>query len=290
METTPSGSPAFSGASPEPYLPVSSAILLVIGCVLLQVPVHMATVPLVGKNLGVSATMLIAVALPTVCAVLWLSPVPRTALRLGEIRTSPALLTGGTALSFTLLAGGMVELVLRWERLPSRISRLLEREELFFQEIFRLETMLDVITLGAALVIVAPVVEELLFRGVLQGSLERHLGSWTGVVTTALVFGVLHGQLRFLPVSLLGLLMGYMVMRTGSLLAGILAHSVHNLAVLCLGLVIRSHPPTARQLAAGAALGGMGLVIFLARFRNSTAQCAQITKKRRNALPPHRSA
>jgi hypothetical protein len=106
------------------------------------------------------------------------------------------------------------------------------------------------------------------------------------VVTTGLVFGVLHGQLRFLPVSLLGFLMGYMVMRSGSLLAGILAHSIHNLTVLCLSLVLSSHTLTAPQLAGGTVIGGAGLVIFLARFQTATAGCARIVKRRRAAFPP----
>jgi membrane protease YdiL (CAAX protease family) len=92
-----------------------------------------------------------------------------------------------------------------------------------------------VVVLG--LVVAAPVAEEVVFRGFLQGALANVLPPRLGLVVTAVVFGLLHQLPYALPVAGLGLLFGWLVWRHGSLLPAILAHALHNgltvLATLC---------------------------------------------------------
>lgn len=71
--------------------------------------------------------------------------------------------------------------------------------------------------------------EELLFRGLLMQSLRR-FGEPFALVATTLLFGMLHGNLVQLPNALLtGLVLGYLVLRTGSLVVGIVCHLINNL-------------------------------------------------------------
>jgi hypothetical protein len=136
-----------------------------------------------------------------------------------------------------------------------------------------------------AVAVVAPTAEELLFRGLLQGSLERRLGNWAGLVVAGLAFGVLHGRLRFLPVSLLGILIGYMTMRTNSVISGILAHSGNNALALALAFSTRSEFLSSTFLIGGVTLGGLGLVAFLRLFRTSTVGSVRISKTTLDSSP-----
>lgn len=70
--------------------------------------------------------------------------------------------------------------------------------------------------------------EEALFRGFILTGL-RGIGQWPAIVTSALLFAVAHGSLyRLLPTFFLGVLLGYAVWRSGSLLAGMLIHGLNN--------------------------------------------------------------
>jgi hypothetical protein len=82
-------------------------------------------------------------------------------------------------------------------------------------------------------VLFAPIFEELIFRGLLYGSLRSRFTWPTAAVTSALLFGLAHGYgiAGFASVLVSGLLWAYLYERTGSLLPGIAAHVVNNAAV-----------------------------------------------------------
>ncbi len=77
----------------------------------------------------------------------------------------------------------------------------------------------------------APVVEELAFRGLVFAGLRKH-GYSPGltIVLSAVVFSLFHFEpARILVVGGVGLVLGFLRWRTGSLGAGMVAHSVNNL-------------------------------------------------------------
>ncbi len=79
--------------------------------------------------------------------------------------------------------------------------------------------------------LVPAVFEELCFRGFLFASIRQKLsGGWT-VVATALLFGFFHEVLfpgKLMPTAALGLILGWVRLRTGSVLSGIVLHTVLN--------------------------------------------------------------
>lgn len=88
----------------------------------------------------------------------------------------------------------------------------------------------DRLVIGFFAVVLAPVVEELLFRGIFFPFL-RDLGfqrlAWWG---TSLVFGFIHGNVAaFLPLCVLGAFFAWLYQRTGNLASSIAAHAVFNL-------------------------------------------------------------
>ena len=70
--------------------------------------------------------------------------------------------------------------------------------------------------------------EELFFRGLILSGLRR-LGLWPALITCALLFGLAHSSVyRLLPTFFIGLLLSWLVWRTGSIWTGILAHALNN--------------------------------------------------------------
>ena len=91
--------------------------------------------------------------------------------------------------------------------------------------------------LGAvAAVILAPLCEEVLFRGVLFGGLRRRLAFWPSAAISALLFASVHGDpIRLPELFVAGLLLAGVFERTHRLAAPMVAHLTLNLiAVLFL--------------------------------------------------------
>ena len=78
----------------------------------------------------------------------------------------------------------------------------------------------------------APIAEEVVFRGAVLRTLLDIFGSrthWAAIVFSALVFGAIHLNLaQGTHAFLVGLLLGWMYYRTGSILPGVLFHWVNN--------------------------------------------------------------
>lgn len=75
--------------------------------------------------------------------------------------------------------------------------------------------------------------EELIFRGMILHGLRSRYGEVMSVVLSALMFALMHGSLQQLVYPfLLGLIMGWIVLRTGSLISSIILHFVNNFLVV----------------------------------------------------------
>jgi membrane protease YdiL (CAAX protease family) len=71
--------------------------------------------------------------------------------------------------------------------------------------------------------------EELFFRGFLLHGIRKKYSDRVSIVLVGILFGIFHvDPYRFLPVTLLGILFGYMVVKTGSIFTGMIAHATNN--------------------------------------------------------------
>jgi ABC-2 type transport system permease protein/sodium transport system permease protein len=123
--------------------------------------------------------------------------------------------------------------------------------------------------------------EEIFFRGLLLSGLRTRQDSRAAIMTSAVIFGVFHVVAidhlllkRFLPTTFLGIVLGWMTVRTGSILPGVILHAIHNgllllvayyrdeLAARGWGLEERSHIPSA-WLFLAAIVAGIGIVLVL---------------------------
>lgn len=116
--------------------------------------------------------------------------------------------------------------------------------------------------------------EEFLFRGAILSGLEA-AGTKRAMLVSAALFALLHGSLIGLPSQfLLGLIITYIVVCSGSVYAGAIYHTVHNAATLILQYVQQrsASPDTAEVADYFTAIGGAsGMFILLIEMLMSAA-------------------
>lgn len=172
------------------------------------------------------AAHLVIVALTSVLACGWLIARGATAADLGLM---PVRLRE----DFALAAGGLAVVLAPLLLLNAWLSTIKPYEH---DVIDLLTTNRDAWGIGLVLVtacITAPVGEELFFRRILQGWLEKILPSSDGVqaiVIASIGFAAAHaGQgLAYIPLFPLGFVLGLLVRRTGSIVPSILLHAMFN--------------------------------------------------------------
>lgn len=123
-----------------------------------------------------------------------------------------------------------------------------------------------------AIAISAPICEEVLFRGAIQGAYENHRSKWFAITITALMFAFYHFRLSGLPALIpVAFLLGYVVWRTQSLFAGMLIHFGMNASAAVNTIVSLSvdgfvFPLTSLYVLLGGLLvAGFALVLLIRR-------------------------
>ena len=87
------------------------------------------------------------------------------------------------------------------------------------------------------LLIEAPVLEELLFRGVLFGGLSKIMPVWAAMALSGFLFAFIHvNAATFIPLWFLGVAFAWLYVRTGTLLAPMAVHFTFNAINLTLCL------------------------------------------------------
>ena len=146
-------------------------------------------------------------------------------LRFNKISASTAVMVSFLIL-FSMPVFGMINNLVYF-----MFSRIFGAVEIYSSPVPR--DLRDLIISLIVLALVPAVCEEFFFRGVLQGVFRRH-GHIFSIVFTGILFSFLHLDIqRFIGIALLGSFIGYIVYRTNSLYAGMVAHFINNgLAVL----------------------------------------------------------
>jgi membrane protease YdiL (CAAX protease family) len=110
------------------------------------------------------------------------------------------------------------------------------KEQGLIPERFDSHRIAQFVAYAAVVTVVGPIVEELMFRGVGYGLLERY-GRITAVVLVGLAFGLIHGLVAGFPViATFGIGLAYLRSRTDSIYPCILLHASFNAAGLALGV------------------------------------------------------
>jgi membrane protease YdiL (CAAX protease family) len=90
-----------------------------------------------------------------------------------------------------------------------------------------------------SIAIMAPLVEELLFRGAIQGHLLRKgMNPWTALFIASAIFGIIHMNPIQIPFAFaIGMIFGWLYYRTGSLVPGIVGHFINN-SIACIQMAV----------------------------------------------------
>jgi membrane protease YdiL (CAAX protease family) len=81
--------------------------------------------------------------------------------------------------------------------------------------------------------LVGPFIEELFFRGFMYAALRKYAGVFGAMALTSAVFAALHTHIvGFLPIMLLGMVLAYLYEKTGTLVAPITVHMMHNFSMV----------------------------------------------------------
>lgn len=226
----PIGTPRVSDKDRYPTLPqIGLLCLFVVAVVLLSsILVEM----LVSERLGVRSVksgligLMVSEALMLSGALLLLR-IRRlsawTVLRLRPVSPRVLLASFWTAASWSVLVGELDSLIQRFVPIPDFLSRV-------FTDLVMVRGLGDSVLVFLAVVLLPGICEEVFFRGVVLSGLARRWGSWAGIVTSSLLFALLHfNPWQLTPLFLVGGLLAYLVVATGSLYPAILAHSLNNL-------------------------------------------------------------
>lgn len=106
-------------------------------------------------------------------------------------------------------------------------------------------------------VVLSPVLEELAFRGVVMQTLRR-FGDGFALIASSLLFALMHTNVAVIPYAFLSaLVIGYFVLRSGSLVTGIALHLANNLLSVLYDAAVNLLPVSAH------ALLGQGYIVVL---------------------------
>jgi membrane protease YdiL (CAAX protease family) len=101
------------------------------------------------------------------------------------------------------------------------------------------ETSLSYLIFACVLVIfIAPLCEEIVFRGFIYPLFRKRLGLKWAIPASAALFSMMHfSLLAFLPIMVLGALLAYLYERTGDIMSSICFHVINNGIAVCIVLL-----------------------------------------------------
>lgn len=105
-----------------------------------------------------------------------------------------------------------------------------------------------------ATAVIPPLTEEFAFRGIVLGALKKY-GNAFAIVASAIIFGVMHGNFQQMPFAfLVGLILGFVTVKTGSLWTAIIIHAFNNAFSVIIDYVFAGSPQVIKSA---------GYIVFL---------------------------
>jgi membrane protease YdiL (CAAX protease family) len=202
----------------------------------------------------------------------------RRVLRLRAPRLAPALLVVVSVMAMQFVLQGYLvtqQFVLKEYLLPESLIKLLESLEDLIEGLYRqlliMRSPAEMLFVLLVAAVTPAVCEEVLFRGAVLGSLERGMRTRWAVVLTGVIFSLFHlNPVTFVPLALLGMYIGFVVVRGGSLWLGVIAHAANNTIAVISLYFMESESLVPEQTATGApspeillsAAVGLGIVVL----------------------------
>lgn len=141
-----------------------------------------------------------------------------------ELRWLPlALVGGGLLYFFTTFFLGALSLLFPELAEPQNVSNIIAEAGSTWQ----------IIAVIISVVILAPIGEELLFRGYIYHSLTPNYSPTVSMLITSAMFGAMHFDfLRFLPLTMVGFFLNLVAVKSKSLYGSMLMHATWNMVMV----------------------------------------------------------
>lgn len=116
--------------------------------------------------------------------------------------------------------------------------------------------------------LLAPIAEELIFRGAALSRFKQAMSSVAAVVMQAAIFGLIHGTIIWIIyATFFGIILGYVRVKTGTVVAPITLHIAFNTSSFVLPFVTMLFPQTLAMALVLTALSGIILAVSLRKTR-----------------------
>lgn len=93
---------------------------------------------------------------------------------------------------------------------------------------YECDSVLDIVLFYVSVSVLPALVEEFAFRGVVLNVLRKY-SDGLAILVSAVLFGLMHGNFTQIPFALVvGLILGYVAVKTNSLIPGIIIHFLNN--------------------------------------------------------------
>ena len=126
-------------------------------------------------------------------------------------------------------------------------------------------------------VIAAPIVEEIIFRGLIFDRLKKGMPTVVAAIISSILFGLAHGQIVWIIYAMiLGFVLCYVYSKTGSIRTTIALHMGYNFTSTFIGALPISVPSVARYALAAVSVVVVAVVIVL--YRNHMKREAEKTE------------
>ena len=197
-----------------------------------------------------------------------LSPSESLALRRAD--SVHLLVAVVAALPLQVFGGALQYLILQSWPDDGAMREMIERS---MQELMKTDTVFDVAVLFFTGVLLAAVCEEVLFRGLLLQLLARRSGWASAILLGAVLFSAFHlDPIGFLPRLPIGLFLGLLVWRSGSLYPAVLAHGAFNFVGIFV-VPLAGEPAATSSIAPAGLFAGLvfcGILVLYLRVTEAT--------------------
>lgn len=194
----------------------------------------LATLPLGLKALAMAVQALLVV--PAIYFLRKRKLSIQTYLRIHPVPSQLWLLSIGVGVTIGVIGDEISRIVNMFLPMPEDML-------LGIEQLVQLNSIGDVLTMGLTVALIAPIGEELLFRGFFQRYFEAKRGVTSGVLTASAIFAAYHFNIYWLiPILLMATVMGAMAWRTESVLPSIVVHATNNTASLVTANLMTEEP------------------------------------------------
>lgn len=122
------------------------------------------------------------------------------------------------------------------QEVQSIVEKFRDMIDTIYRQLVSAGSLSELLSVTFIVAIIPAFSEELMFRGLIQRTLEKSLSPLAGALVTGIIFAAYHlNPFSFIPLAAIGIYLGYITMRSGSIWVPIAAHFVNN-ALACITL------------------------------------------------------